>query len=104
MGHVPWLALPESTQARKTGADEAPPLVVSVDAEGKLWLGPEATPVTVDRLRGELVARVQLNPELKMAINADENAPFGQIVKVMDAAKEAKIKMVNAFTKETGKL
>ena len=38
-----------------------------------------------------------------LAISADKQAPFGQIVKVMDAAKEAKIKMVNAFTKEVAK-
>lgn len=97
------LALPESTQAKKTGADETPTLVVSVDAQGSLRLGADATPVTVDRLRSELATRAEKNPELKMAISADKAAPFGQIVKVMDAAKEAKIKMVNAFTKETGK-
>ena len=97
------LALPESTQAMKTGANDASPLVVSVDAKGNLRLGADATPVTVDRLRSELVTRAEKNPELKMAISADKSAPFGQIVKVMDAAKEAKIKMVNAFTKESGK-
>ena len=96
------LALPESTQAMKTGAHEDSPLVVSVDAQGNLRLGADATPVTVDRLRNELVTRAEKNPELKMAISADKTAPFGQIVKVMDAAKEAKIKMVNAFTKEVG--
>jgi biopolymer transport protein ExbD len=97
------LALPESTQAMKTGANDASPLVVSVDAQGNLRLGAEATPVTVDRLRSELVSRAEKTPDLKMAISADKSAPFGQIVKVMDAAKEAKIKMVNAFTKEAGK-
>ncbi len=97
------LALPESTQAMKTGAHETTPLVVSVDEKGNLWLGTDRTPVTVDRLRSELITRAQQNPELKMAISADKAAPWGQIVKVMDAAKEAKIKMVNAFTKETGK-
>ena len=40
---------------------------------------------------------------LKLAISADRRAPFGQIISVMDAAKEAKIRMVNAFTKEAGK-
>ena len=54
-------------------------------------------------MRSELVTRAEKNPELKMAISADKQAPFGQIVKVMDAAKEAKIKMVNAFTKEAAK-
>ena len=54
-------------------------------------------------MRKELTARVAKNPELKLAINADKAAPFGQIVKVMDAAKDAKIKAVNAFTKEVAK-
>ena len=97
------LALPESTQAQKTGANEAPTLIVSVDAQGNFRFGPEGTPMTADRLRSELVARAADNAELKLAISADKAAPFGQIVKVMDAAKEAKVKMVNAFTKEAAK-
>ncbi len=94
------LALPESTQAKKSGAHEEAPLVVSVDAQGSLRLGTDATPVTVDRLRSELQARAQKNPEMKMAISADKAAPWGQIVRVMDAAKEANIKVANAFMKE----
>jgi len=97
------LALPESTQAQKTGANEAAPLVVSVDAQGNLRLGTDATPVTLDRLRSELVSRAQKDPELKLAISADKAAPWGQIVKVMDAAKEANIKVANAFMKEASK-
>ena len=49
---------------------------------------------------GELAARASSNPQLRLAINADKAAPFGQIVLVMDAAKAAGIKMVNAFTKQ----
>ncbi len=94
------LALPESSQAQKTGAQESPPLVVTIDAQGALRFGPDAKPVTPDRLREELLAAAASKPELKLAINADEKAPFGQIVRVMDAAKEAKIKTMNAFTKE----
>ncbi len=97
------LALPESSQAQRTGAHENAPLVVSVDPKGSLRLGPEGKPVTVDRLREELMAAVAKTPDLKLAISADTTAPFGQIVRVMDAAKEAKIKMVNAFTREPGK-
>jgi biopolymer transport protein ExbD len=97
------LALPESSQSQKTGAQEDPPLIVSIDPKGNLRLGPDATPVTSDRLKEELLAAAKKSPNLKLAISADRTAPFGQIIKVMDAAKEAKIKMVNAFTKETGK-
>ena len=97
------LALPESTQALKTGANEDAPLVVTVDKEGNLRLGTESLPVTNDRLRSELQARAAKNPELKLAISADKAAPWGQIVKIMDAAKEAKIKIANAFMKESGR-
>jgi biopolymer transport protein ExbD len=97
------LALPESSQAQKTGANETAPLIVSIDTQGNLRLGTEAKPVTVDQLKAELLAQITRNPEVRLAISADKAAPFGQIVKVMDAAKEAKIKMVNAFTKEASK-
>jgi biopolymer transport protein ExbD len=95
------LALPESSQAQKSGANENAPLVVTIDPEGNLRLGTDAKPVTVDRLKEELLAIIARKPETRLAISADKKAPFGQIVKVMDAAKEAKIKSVNAFTRNT---
>jgi biopolymer transport protein ExbD len=94
------LALPESSQALKTGAREAPPLIVTVDSTGNLRLGAEGTPMTADRLKAALLAEAAKTPDLHLAISADTKAPFGQIIKIMDAAKEAKIKIVNAFTKE----
>ena len=94
------LALPESSQAQKTGANEEAPLVISIDSTGILRLGVDATPVTVDSLKEKLIEAVAKTPELKLAISADKSAPFGQIVKVMDAAKAAKVKSINAFTKE----
>ena len=94
------LALPESTQAQKTGAHEDAPLVVSIDATGNLRLGPDATPVATDALKDRLLEALAKTPSLKLAISADKSAPFGQIIKVMDAAKAAGIKTINAFTKE----
>jgi biopolymer transport protein ExbD len=97
------LALPETSQAHKAGANEAAPLIISIDEKGVLRLGAEARPVTPDQLKDELVSQVGSKPDLKIAIAADKSAPFGEIIKVMDAAKEAHIKIVNAFTKEAGK-
>jgi biopolymer transport protein ExbD len=97
------LALPESSQAQKTGAQEHPPLVISIEPNSSLRLGPEGRPITLDGLKEALTAAVAATPDLKVAISADKNAPFGQIVKVMDAAKGAGIKAVNAFTKEAAK-
>jgi biopolymer transport protein ExbD len=99
------LALPESSQAQKTGASEDAPLIVSIDPLGNLRLGADARPVTIDKLKEELAGAVAKNPDMRLAISADKTAPWGQVVKVMDAAKEAKIKtgMVNAFMREAGK-
>jgi len=96
------LALPESTQAQKTGAHEEAPLIVSIDPKGVFRVGVDAKPVTAERLKDELLSAKLKTPDLKLAISADKDAPFGQIVKVMDVAKEAKIKTVDAFTKEPG--
>jgi biopolymer transport protein ExbD len=96
------LALPESSQATKAGASEAPPLVVVIEEDGALHLGPDAKLVTAERLKTELIAEAEKNPQLKLTLSADKKAPFGQIVKVMDAAKEAKVKTISAFTKQAG--
>jgi biopolymer transport protein ExbD len=36
---------------------------------------------------------------VSLSLRADEDAPFGQIVRVMDAARENGIKAINAFVK-----
>jgi biopolymer transport protein ExbD len=97
------LALPESSQAQKTGARENVPLVISIESTGNLRFGPEAKPVTVDRLKQELVAAVAKRSDLRIAISADKTAPFGQFIKVKDAVSEAGIKQLTVFTKEPPK-
>jgi biopolymer transport protein ExbD len=56
-----------------------------------LRLGTDATPVTLDSLPEKLIAEVSKNPDLKLAISADTTAPWGKVVKVMDATKMAKL-------------
>jgi biopolymer transport protein ExbD len=97
------LALPQSTQAQKSGASENAPLIVSIDAQGNLRLGSDARPITLDQLKSELQAQVEKKPELSVAVNADKNSPLGEFVRVWDAAKEAKVKAVNLSAKEPGK-
>lgn len=91
------LTLPESSQSKAGARDENVPLVVTIDKAGPLFL--DQQPVSMDRLTERLVAAVKQKPDLRLAINADKEAPFGLIIKVMDAAKAANIKLVSAFTK-----
>ena len=92
------LALPDSSQAQKNGANENPPLVVSLDPKGIYYIDRVAR--TLDQVRDEMRARAARNPRLVLAINADEKAPWGNIVKLRDAAADAGIKSLVAFTKD----
>ncbi len=96
------LALPESNQAVKTGADENPPLSVVIEADGVIRLGPDAKPVTLDQLKSALLKVVGKNPEVRLMVRADEKSPWGQMVKVMDATKEAHIKNISASVRTPG--
>lgn len=96
------LALPESTQAQKEGADPNVPLLLSVDVVGDFRLGSDPKPISAQDLMEKLQIEALKNPDVKLAIRADEGAPFGRIVRVMDAAKEAGIKTVSAFTRKPG--
>src|SRR3954454_1072290 len=63
------LALPESSQSVKTGSRENAPMVVTIDPGGNLRFGPESKPVTVERLKEELLAAIARTPDLKLAIS-----------------------------------
>ena len=97
------LKLPESSQAKNAGANDKETLEVSIGKDGLLRFGRLAEVVTVEQLASKLRDAVAQNPDVPLAINADENAPWGRVVKVRDAATEAKIKTLIAYTKETAK-
>ena len=54
------LALPESKEAQKPGANENPPLVVSIDANGIYYL--DKLPKTFEQMQDELIAQAKKNP------------------------------------------
>lgn len=90
------LALPESKHARP-GATDSPMLVVSVATNAPyLWLGDK--PVTLERLQEEMIAAARKDPKVVVTIKADKRAPFGEVVRVIDAAKTAQVGGINAVT------
>ena len=95
------LALPESSQAKATPTPAVSDhLVVTVaKEEPHIYLGSET--VEPGALEAELKAALKANPELELSIRADTDAPFGMIIRVMDAAKAADITSVKAYTRVT---
>ena len=96
------VSLPESSQPLKAGSTENPPLELVIEPNGNLRLGPERRPVAMDKLKAELQAAVAKNAQLKLALSGDKEAPWGQMIKIMDAVKESGIKGVSASVKPAG--
>jgi biopolymer transport protein ExbD len=91
------LELPKSSQAQKEGyTTNEPPFIINITSNAVIVV--DRSPIPFDNLKPRLEAEVAKNPELKLAINADKNAPWYRIVNVMDIAKELKIKSVSAST------
>jgi biopolymer transport protein ExbD len=88
--------LPESSQA-KPAADQQP-VILSVTADEKIFLGEAEVPL--ERLAETLKEKLKASPDFKVAMSASKQAPFGTIVKVMDAAKTAGIRQLPTFTEE----
>ena len=94
------LSLPETKQKVQAGASESHLVVTIAKTEPYLYLAER--PLTLDKLQQELVSQKQKDANVSLSIRADRDAPFGMVVKVMDAAKVADIKPVNAFIKVSG--
>ena len=95
------LQLPESTQGKKSGANEKPPFMVSIDTNGVYYVDKLA--VTFDQLEDRLKSAAAKNPDLVLAIDADDKSPLGRTVKVRDAAAVAHIKTLVLLTKQPAK-
>ena len=88
------LSLPESTQA-KPGATEVKPLVISIASNAPyFYIGEQ--PVTYERVQKEFAATAQRDPQARVSVKVDKLAPWGEFVKVWDAAKAANVP-VNAI-------
>ena len=93
------VTLPETRKTPpKAGANENPPLILTITTnEPHFYLG--RAPITLDKLREELVSRAKANPKLVLAIRADDQAAYGNVVKVTEAAQAAAVAEVRTFLK-----
>lgn len=91
------ITLPESRAvSTKPGVSENPPVIVTITTNRPyFYLG--KLPITIERLQADLIARAKVNPNLVLAIRADTEASYGNVVKVTDIANTARVKQIKAF-------
>ena len=88
--------LPESKSAEQAPAEKDEPVVLSVKNADEISL--DGKPVTLDLLADALKTVRAQAPARPIAMQADREAPFGVVVKVLDALKDAGVKNIPAFT------
>jgi len=86
--------LPQVTVVPLTGKDEQ--LVVIVTREGKVQLND--SPLKVDELQKKLAAILQVRPDREIYLRADKNVPYGKVVEVMAAARNAGVRKLGMVT------
>jgi biopolymer transport protein ExbD len=96
------LTLPESSQSAPGTVGEKEPVIIDIAKKPPhLYLNGAAITITNLQLRLTALAKTNSSPDL--AIRADDNAPFGIIIKTMDAARAAGIDAISAYTKQPAK-
>ena len=88
--------LPDSKAAETAPAENTQPLVLRVKNADQITL--DDKPATLDSLGETLRTARDAQPNRPVALQADRDAPFGVVVKVLDALKTAGLKDIPAFT------
>ena len=97
------MALPESQTAQQ-GNNTVTNIIINVPRGTNIFfVGSE--PYDDIKLTEYLTQRTKLTPDIGVSIRADNDAPFGQIVKLMDVLKNSNVRndRINAFAKPIGK-
>jgi biopolymer transport protein ExbD len=88
--------LPESRTAEQAPAENTEPAVLRIKSASKITL--DDKPVTLENLAVALKSLREQAPARPIAMQADREAPFGVVVKALDALRDAGIKNIPAFT------
>jgi len=88
--------LPDSKSAEASASSEKEPAVLRVKSEKEITL--DDKPVTIENLTATLQKIRETQPSRGIAMQADREAPFGTVVKILDSLKAAGLRDVPTFT------
>jgi biopolymer transport protein ExbD len=91
------VSLPEAQTAEAVGREKVDRVTVTLAADETMYV--DEKPMAVQALEARLVAAREANPSVVVEIKADETVSYGRLMRVIDAARAAKITNLTAFTK-----
>lgn len=93
------LALPEARTAEEIGKEKVDRLLITVGADETIYVGQQA--ITLDGLAETLQEARATNPNVVLQFSADKQVSYGRVVAIVDAAREAGIQNLTAFTRKS---
>jgi biopolymer transport protein ExbD len=92
------IVLPEAKASEQQNLTE--PRVISVTKNEKIYL--DGKEISLEQLSDKFKKWGEQKPLPPVALQADKKAPFGLIIKIMDAAKGAGFPQIPVFTEQEG--
>ena len=94
--HSVQIQLPTTSDVKQEEAKkETKPLEISVDSSGQYVIGAESTTVLdLNAVKKQLAQIAKEDPETVVAIDADKEAQYDSVAKLLEAAKDAGLRKV----------
>lgn len=74
-------------------------VIVTVDAQGQLFLDEDKEPISTETLLTRVTAIMRLNPNSQVLVAGDSQLAYGKVVKVMSLLRETGVDKVGLLTK-----
>jgi TolR protein len=91
--------LPTTRQAETVVPKQAKFIIVTIDAQGRLFLDEDKQPLSMETLLTRVVALMRYDPNSQVLVKGDSRLAYGEIVKVMSLLQEAGVSKVGLLTK-----
>jgi len=86
-------------QSKATSTTKSVIAKVSIDAQGNFFIavgGEQPNPIAADALEAEIMGLVEKDSSTYIALHADQEIAYKEVVKVLDIANQHKLKLVIA--------
>jgi biopolymer transport protein TolR len=99
--HGVQVDLPKMEQSELVEANEAPPIIVSIDAKGQFYasigIDPEAPMEAVD-IAAQVKLALEKNPKTPVLLKGDGKVSYQEVLRLMDFLKKAGVPSVGLMT------
>ncbi len=91
--------LPRVGQAKTVTPEQVKFIIVTVDAQGKIFLDEDKQALTKDDLLTRVTASLRFAPNSQVLVRGDNRLAYGEVVKVMSLLQKAGVEKVGLLTK-----